>query len=597
LTASCAASSACAERWLLGGSAALLLAGWLWVGLRTDFLPCTLDCGETYEAAIGARNLSWSTGGLQDFAASPHPDAHPTLYLHNPNLGMYALALLSALGVSDLHVQTRWLVVPFLLGMLALYGAVRVTTRSGLLAACCLLQAAGSYLLVTLWAFDALRVWSWLLTFGLIYCLATGRRRDRVGAGVCLALSLGVDYPFALFLGLLALACSILRVSPLRLPATLGLILVSLGGALVLRQLQVALVMGPSIWWTDVTASLVRRIPLVALVLSPTDAEDWGQTHHLVVWPGGGGRPQPLTWAWIMVRALLAVLGWPAVVVVLVWAGAWRQRARWPAPIRAGVTLLVALGLALAGTFAVFGEYLSTFYGLFLMPLLVHGVVLLLGLTTYALLISWRRTLHWKGLAFPVAVLLVVFGAWRIATEVRTLTILPPSGYPGRTALAEYPGASVVTLWISSAPSVYTGQWAGCLRTMRWLVQGRAGFTFDPAADYCLFFERDRDNPAYRHPDLLLIPRLRTWGLPRMCDPLGGAILGFADGCSDLSQVETALARMPLARSGPDYLLYDLRVIRARAAPTSHLDTGTRDGLSSGHQRTHETGGSRWQTR
>ena len=78
------------------------------------------------------------------------------------------------------------------------------------------------------------------------------------------------------------------------------------------------------------------------------------------------------------------------------------------------------------------------------------------------------------------------------------------------------------------------------------------------------FFERDRDNPRYRRPDFLLIPRLHVWGLTLLCQPFSGWVVGFADGCTDLAMPATQLERtsVPLYRRGEDYLLYDLRRLR-----------------------------------
>lgn len=593
------ASSACANLPLWAAIGALLLLGTLGVGLATEFLPCTLDCGETYEAHVNARNLwrfGWrATGGLQDFAANPDPAAHPTLYIHNPNLGMVALAGLFWLGVRTIHAQTPWLILAFLGGMLYLYVAIRDTCQSGLLAALCLLQAASLYLLVVLWQFDALRVWSWLLTWGLVYHLVQGgpRRRGlhRSVAALYLVLGVGVDYPFALFLAVLTVALSALRLTalgPLRAALLAG---GAVGGAVLLRQLQVALVLGPAIWWTDLSMTIVRRLPLTTLWLSPQDPTGFAAAHGLVVWPGGGGPPQPLTWAWVIIRAQTAVVGWPLLGIGALWLWAVWHRSRVPdGPLRRGLDLSLALAAALIVATLVFGDYVASFYGIYLMPLVVHWTVVVLGLLTWWL---WtHRTIRWR--AVPVGMLLLLaFVGWRGAVEARNVWTLPPVGYPGREALAEYPGASVATLWISSAPSAYTDQWAASLQTMRWLVQGPRGFIFEPTADYYAFFERDRDDPRYRRPDLLLVPRLRAWGLLRRCSPLDGAILGFADGCSDLTQVESA---WPIAHQrGRDYLLYDLRVLRD-GRYISFVDTTAPRGLSSAHQRTDpETGGIRWE--
>ena len=171
------------RRWEIGlvALALVLVAGMhLWIGLRTDFIPCTLDCGETYEAYVGARNLDrfgWRyAGGLQDYSASQDVATHPMLYVHNPNLGMHYFLLLFKLGVRGIHAQAVWLTLPFLLGMAYLYLAVKAVTRDGLLAALCLLSATSLYLLVELWSYHAVRVWSFPLTWGVIYHLVTYNR-------------------------------------------------------------------------------------------------------------------------------------------------------------------------------------------------------------------------------------------------------------------------------------------------------------------------------------------------------------------------------------------------------------------------------------
>ena len=169
------------ELWLVGLAIALLVGMRLWIGLRTDFIPCTLDCGETYEAYVGARNLhrfGWRyAGGLQDYSASQDVATHPMLYVHNPNIGMHYFLLLFKVGVRGIHAQAAWLTLPFLLGLLYLYLAVKVVTRDGVLAALCLLSAASLYLLVELWGNHAVRVWSWALTWGTVFHLVAWARK------------------------------------------------------------------------------------------------------------------------------------------------------------------------------------------------------------------------------------------------------------------------------------------------------------------------------------------------------------------------------------------------------------------------------------
>ena len=169
---------------LIAGLAVVIFAGThVHVGLRTGFIPCTLDCGETYEAYIAALNLYRfglaHAAGLEDFAASPRAAAHPMLYTHNPDLGMYLLYVLFLARLRDVHAQAVWIGVPFAAGLLYLYLFVRAVSRNGTMAALTPRNAATLYLLVDLWGFHVLRVFSWLLTFGVAFICAGFR------AGTC----------------------------------------------------------------------------------------------------------------------------------------------------------------------------------------------------------------------------------------------------------------------------------------------------------------------------------------------------------------------------------------------------------------------------
>lgn len=555
---------------LVGVAVGLLLAGHLWIGLTTDWVPCTLDCGETYENYIGARNLvrfGWrATGGLLDLAASPDPAAHPRLYIHNPSISLYAFGLLYALGVRDLHGMTPWLTLPFFAGLLYLYLAVWRLTGARLLAAMCLLIATSSYLLVHMWGFQGQRVWSWLFTWGVLYHLTKAGRAHRLAAAVLLALSMGVDYPFAVFMGVLVLVLAVGRLVPLSRWEAVGFVALALGVPFVLRQVQVAFMVGPGLWAHDFANTFARRVPLVGFfssTLSETDLADFSRTHGLQIWPGGKGEFQPLTWLHILGRAYTAVLGPALLIVLALWVVALSQLGRVTGPIAAGLRLSVALAIALVSVFLVFGQYMISFYGIFLMPLLVHWLMLLLGLGATLAVAHWRTC--WRRV--PVgAFILAAFILWRVLAEANTVAVLPPRGYPGREALRAIPGASVATLWISSAPSAYTDQWAASWVTMDWL-DGRHR-TFDPVRDYRSFFERDGTNPRYRTPDFIFVPRLHAYGAVFRCLPFGEAVFSFADGCMDLEALSTMIGRrLPLARSGPDYRLYDLRPQAAATEP------------------------------
>ncbi len=571
----------------IAGLAVVIMAGThLHVGLRTGFIPCTLDCGETYEAHIAALNLYRFglayAGGLEDFAASPRAAAHPTLYTHNPNLGMYFLYALFLAGLGDVHTQAALIGLPFAVGLLYLYLFVRGISQDGTMAALILLNAATLYLLVDLWGFHALRGFSWILTFGIAFHLHRFSSQSRrpwfhlAVAAVYMAVAFGIDYPFALFSAVMVLALGAVGIVRIRVRSLLGIVTVAFGVPFVLRQLQVASAIGPALWWTDFTYSILRRIPIARIFGTVPDEATlraFYSAHHIINWPGDG-RFAPLTWLgrvarayWTVVGPPLALLalGWVVAVVALVRSGGRRAVKDAEGPVAAVLSASLAIAASLVVTFAVFGEYFASFYGVVLGPLVVHWIVLVLGLTTYVLLAHVRATLRIGARVVPVgAILLGLFVLWRAGTEVRNYLTFPPRGYPGREALEELRGHSVLTLWISSAPSAYTGEWAAVLTDARWLALGPRQLEFDPQRDYYFFMEADRTNPRYRRPEFLLVPGLNIPALyERKCRALHG-IASFADGCADLDVVARRLAWLPLYRRGSDYLIYDLRGQYAR---------------------------------
>lgn len=396
-------------------------------------------------------------------------------------------------------------------------------------------------------------------------------KRVHLGLGMLyLGLGVGVDYPFAAFLSVLVLSLWWVGLLRVRFRQLLVVVVLAVGIPFVLRQVQVIAVLGFYFWRMDVWYSLLRRMPLASFLGPIPDSLElsrWYLERNVLKWPGGGGPVSLLTWAFVLIRAHAATLGLPSLVLALLGVYAGWIRHRVSGPMRSGLSLLVALGLATVATMLLFGEYVSVFYGALLMPMAVHWIIVLLGLTSYMLVAHRRRKISLRfrkrTWALPVgAMLLTAFVLWRTGTEVRNMVVLPPVGYPGREALAELTGHSVATLWISSAPSAYTDQWAATLQTVRWLVKSPHRFDFTPAEDYYTFFEVDRDNPRYRHPDFLLIPRLHIWGLTLTCQRFSGWVLAFADGCASLEVPKRQLAGLPLYREGPDFLLYDLREVR-----------------------------------
>ena len=585
-----------AEPLVAGVAVALLAGSYVAIGQRTGFIPCTLDCGETYHAYIGAWNLyrfGWRyAGGLEDVATGPDTLAHPTLYTHNPNLGMYVRYLLLLLGIWDIHEQAVWTFIPFGLGLLYMYLFVRAVSRSGFIAALCLINASGLYALVSLWAFHGLRVFSWLLTFGPLFHLYASSRRQgtgrHLGAAIgYLALSFGIDYPFAVFnlVNVLGLALAkVIRMPRRRLVAVLVL---GIGIPFALRQVQVAAVVGFRFWTIDFAYSLLHRLPLVARVVhAPAESglRSLYIAHHVLRWPDPGGS-NPVEWARLVFGAYASILGVPFICLVVAWGvvvgllSSWKTRclARRIGRLPVILTVVISNILGAQGvTFILFGSYFSSTYGSSLMPLPVHWIVLLLGLTTWLLLANARRVWPVGRIGVPIgALLLGLFVVWRVGTDVRNEVLLPPVGYPGRQVLERMKGHSFVTYWISTPVSAYTAQWAAVLQGPRWRTVDPRDLPFRPGRDFFAFFQADGDAPRYTRPEFLFIPAIPTAALTeRRCDAFRGRVAVVVDGCVNLDAMATRLRFLPLHSRGRDYLLYDLR----GAYPTDDQRTGQRRG-------------------
>jgi hypothetical protein len=571
--------SARSERLLVTVAVLLLVAQHLSIGLRSGFLPCALDCGETYNAHVGAVNLArlgWRyAGGLHDLAVGERPDAHPTLYIHNPNIALYFEYLLLRLGVQDVHRQAAWAVLPFGAGLAYMYVFLRAAARSRLFAVICLFNASTLYMLVSLWGFNPLRGFSWLFTFAPAYHLyrasrARAQLAHRLAASVFLALSFGIDYPFAVFCLLHVLGLCGFRIVRLPRPRLVLFLLVAFGVPFVLRQVQVAAVVGPTFWFTDFTYSLARRIGgLGSLATVPDEValEALYRSHGVMVWPGTG-RFAPVAAAMTVGKAYYEVLGVPLLVAIVAWAAAsvavavvgarTASRILGPAIVRA-VAIIASLVAAQLMTLVLFGDYVAGFYGKALMPLWVHAIVPMFGLLTYVLLANVRRVLRIGRVAIPVtAALFALFLCWRLAVEVRNHRQLPPRAYPGHDVLRRLHGQSVAALWDSSVVSAYTEAWAASLQPHWWARPELP--PFDPSRDYHVFFQADRDNPEYRRPHFLFVPAMNVSALESSrCPVFHRRIATYAADCVDLDAIAARLAGWPLVERGRDYLLYDLR--------------------------------------
>lgn len=264
--------------WLL----LILTLGAVWLaGARSGYVPCATNCGETFDALQYVSNYrlyGLRFGLLQDMATSPLPQARPFLYTHNVNLGGLVFVALDALGVRTLSGKQLFTLLGFGLGLLYVFKAVTAHTRSPLIGFCTLVLFIVDYEHVLSFGLNALRAWSWLALFGLLYHggriagASEARARDRIALFVFAAVAFGIGYDFWICclatIVTLALAPRTTEGWKRHLRSRLVWILLAFAAPVILRQIQVAVFVGPEFWLQDVHYSLLVKLPL-ANRLSP----------------------------------------------------------------------------------------------------------------------------------------------------------------------------------------------------------------------------------------------------------------------------------------------------------------------------------------
>jgi hypothetical protein len=250
--------------------------------------------GEAYEAFHAAVNLDrfgFRWGGLQDMATSPAPAAHPYLYIHHPNFGLYLSFLLQKIGLTGFEAQMAFSTLLWSAGVVLFSLLIRSLTGSETIA-----LAAGA--LVGLDPGNALEYGCNIhraADFGsaAVVLFSTLKFLKKPGFvwGLILAgsfgLAMGADYIMFLFLTLFALLLGIgwamgkwseislataagLPAKAVKKPIrwlsrlvivtspVIGIGLIA-GGAFALRQGQVLAGAGQKIWVSDFVFQILNR--------------------------------------------------------------------------------------------------------------------------------------------------------------------------------------------------------------------------------------------------------------------------------------------------------------------------------------------------
>jgi hypothetical protein len=251
--------------------------------------------GEQFEAYHGALNIErfgWQWGGLQDEATNPDPAAHPYLYTHHGNNGIYFSYLLRKLGILSLPLQNAVSIFGSAGGLLAAFLCIRSLTGSVLFATLTMALLALDYELIRDWSVNIHRGLTYLSIFVAVYVFHEAARRNFLHWGwnlaallACLNL-MGTDYLYFIFTGWLIVAWIVLGLESswrqrIWCVAGTGMIFVA---AFALRQAQVAYAVGWSTFSQEFVIQALNRLHLEFLY--PGDwAKVWAEfyaTHPLL---------------------------------------------------------------------------------------------------------------------------------------------------------------------------------------------------------------------------------------------------------------------------------------------------------------------------
>jgi hypothetical protein len=257
-------------------SAFAMLSLWLWA--PSNFVKITADgVGEAFEAYHASLNvfrfgLQW--GGLQDMATNPDPLAHPFLYIHHGNLGLYVSYVLGYIGITTLEGQNLATLIASMVGLLACYTAIRVITNSRMIAALFLFLLALDWNFIDHWALNLHRAFSYLSVMGTVYTFWQLRGEHFKSIFwffaffiLCLTL-LFSDYMFYFFTFIFLVLMLLINGSKTNWKSTiqglfyLGAVFVAI---FALRQLQVIWGAGLEIWKHDFLYQILNRIHMERL--------------------------------------------------------------------------------------------------------------------------------------------------------------------------------------------------------------------------------------------------------------------------------------------------------------------------------------------
>ena len=248
----------------------LLLGLFTVVSLSTlalfGFSESPRSAGEADAAYLGAVNLAtygWQWAGLQDMATSENPRDHPLLYIHHPNFGLYVSYAMLKFGIASLEWQNALSLIGALIGLAFayLFGARLLRSPLAGVVLCALLAFNVDFILN--WSFNVHRSFTYFSVFGSMYAFLRWSEARNAKWGIvffmlCVTL-VGTDYMFY-FWTMFALLAYITLLETEKRMASVTFVIATFAAIFLLRQAQVAIGLGPHIWFADFWFQVLNRL-------------------------------------------------------------------------------------------------------------------------------------------------------------------------------------------------------------------------------------------------------------------------------------------------------------------------------------------------
>jgi hypothetical protein len=370
----------------------IVLAAHSW---STELLNCDMECGETLLSIHAAEQFEAhgiDNGLLENLGTYENP----LIYTHNVNIGTLSFVLLQALGVSA-RFKLLFPLAIYGLGLYYVYLTVLRIGESQLAALITLVVFATTYWGLGAFAVNPLRAWHLLALFATIFhtfgLTQTRSSHDITGLVISALAAFGCGYDYWVICGAvsafvaLANLPSLTRTHLMRTGTTIAAAFVL---PFLLRQIQIAVVMGPAYWLQDLIYSVAIKVPYFYLVIkipSLDEIDAYYHAHHVLrppAQPGNNAAQMFNTfrhlvtsvtvprWGWISLATLFVTLIFPLLPnAKKTWLGNFSSRLIVP------LTLGAIVGILLFAPFSLHVYFKHEF------PLLAFLILTAKGATIY----------------------------------------------------------------------------------------------------------------------------------------------------------------------------------------------------------------------